>query len=176
MFQARNGAQIFGLPGKRSMAVLAVAPENPESRRDVTGRLPELLELYARNHFVEGSTPATITFYRKEVGLFLKFQGHSMVPGDVSPSLRVTGDPMWKRSVTSKKLILIFGVETEAARSMTIYRWTGGSCWALEPTQTPATPVRLFPSITRLDGLVRESRICHRPALHRISKFRLDRT
>ncbi|MCH7738219.1 MAG: tyrosine-type recombinase/integrase [Chloroflexi bacterium] len=87
MFQARNGTQIFGLPGNNGLSVPAVAPENPDSGREVTERLPQLLELYARNHFVEGSTEATIKFYRKEVGLFLKFLeslGHSMVPGEVS--------------------------------------------------------------------------------------------
>ena len=46
-----------------------------------------LLELYLRYHSVQGSTPATILIYRKELGLFLRFpdaRGHSMDPTEVA--------------------------------------------------------------------------------------------
>ena len=53
----------------------------------MTQRLPELLQTYLRFHSMEGSTPATIKFYRKELRLFLRFlegQGHSMLVQDIS--------------------------------------------------------------------------------------------
>ena len=87
MSQARGSLPILGLPGKRWLSVSAVPEENGDSTPKVTQRFPELLELYARYHYVEGSTPATIKFYRKEVGLFIKFlesQGHSLSLSDVS--------------------------------------------------------------------------------------------
>ncbi len=87
MLQARNGVQSLGLPGKKGVNELAAPAENQDFGRELNGRLPQLLELYARNHSVEGSTPATIKFYRKEVGLFVKFlesQGHSLLAVDVA--------------------------------------------------------------------------------------------
>ena len=50
--------------------------------------MPPLLDLYLKYHLVEGHTAADIKFYRKEVGLFLRFledHGHTMLPGDVAP-------------------------------------------------------------------------------------------
>ena len=58
MSQARNGTQSLGLAGKNDLSDLAAQEENGDSSFQVTQRLPELLELYARNHFVEGATPA----------------------------------------------------------------------------------------------------------------------
>ena len=59
-----------------------------DSRLGVTQRLPEVLDFHLQYHSIEGSTQATLTFYRKEVGLFIRWlngQGHSLDPQEVTP-------------------------------------------------------------------------------------------
>ena len=64
----------------------AVTSFGPDSYLEGTQRLPQLLELYARNLSVEGKTEDTQKFYLKEVGLFLRFlqeRRHSLLPQEV---------------------------------------------------------------------------------------------
>ena len=49
----------------------------------MTERLQELLDSYLRYHRIEGSTVATVKFYAKELGLFLR---------DLSPDCRTLAD------------------------------------------------------------------------------------
>ena len=48
----------------------------------MTERLQEVLDNYLRYHRIEGSTTATVKFYAKELGLFLR---------DLSPACRPLG-------------------------------------------------------------------------------------
>ena len=72
-------------------AVIFGAKRGPRS--EVYQRLPEVLDFYLQYHHIEGSTEATISFYHRQVGPFIKWleeQGHSLVPDEVTP-LHVLG-------------------------------------------------------------------------------------
>ena len=66
--------------------VISEARRKPRSR--VYRRLGDVLEFYLQYHHIEGSTQATVRFYKTEMGLFirwLKDQGHSLDPQEVTP-------------------------------------------------------------------------------------------
>ena len=51
----------------------AISSPKRDSRSEVTQRLSEVLNIYLRYHRIEGSTQATLKFYGKELGLFLRW-------------------------------------------------------------------------------------------------------
>ena len=63
------------------------------STRETTQQLPDVLNFHLQYHHIEGSTPATVKFFRKEVGQFIRWleeQGHSLNPQEVT-SIHVLG-------------------------------------------------------------------------------------
>ena len=60
---------------------LVIFGSKADSERSVTHRLPEVLDFYLQYHHIEGSTEATVRFYKVEVGQFIRWleeQGHSL--------------------------------------------------------------------------------------------------
>ena len=60
---------------------LVIFGAKADSDRSTTHRLPEVLSFYLQYHHIEGSTEATVRFYKVEVGQFIRWleeQGHSL--------------------------------------------------------------------------------------------------
>ena len=100
-------------------------------------RLPDVLEFYLQYHYIEGSTPDTIKFYRKEVRqfiLWLEEQGHSLLAGEVT-ALHILGhlESLKRRDLAPRS------VRTRLQAIKTMFKWAMN--WEIVP-QNPAERIK----------------------------------
>ncbi len=100
-------------------------------------RLPDVLEFYLQYHYIEGSTPDTIKFYRKEVRQFILWlgeQGHSLLAGEVT-ALHILGhlESLKRRDLAPRS------VRTRLQAIKTMFKWAMN--WEIVP-QNPAERIK----------------------------------
>ena len=100
-------------------------------------RLPEVLEFYLQYHHIEGSTEATISFYRRQVGPFIRWleeQGHSLAPAEVT-ALHVLAhlESLKNRGLAPRT------VRSRLQGISTMFRWAAD--WEIVP-ENPAARIK----------------------------------
>ena len=100
-------------------------------------RLPEVLDFYLQYHQIEGSTEATVSFYRRQVGPFIQWleeHGHSLLPHEVT-SLHVLShlESLKQRDLAPRT------VRSRLQGISTFFRWA--VAWEIVP-ENPAGRIR----------------------------------